>query len=211
MRRQLFIQIVNTLSNHNEYFQMRYDVVGRIGLSPLQKCTAVIRILAYGSPTDCVDEYVRIGECTATQCLPKFVRGVNEIFGQKYLRRLNNNDINRLLHIEDARGFPDMLGSIDCMHWEWKNCLVAWQGQYRRGSNNDINVLNQSPMFDDVLQGRAPPIQFTINGTSYNMGYYLANGIYPDWPTFVKTISMPQGPRRKLFAKCQEAARKDVE
>ena len=66
-------------------------------------------------------------------------------------------------------------------------------------------------MFDDVLQGRAPPIQFTINGTSYNMGYYLANGIYPDWPTFVKTISMPQGPRRKLFAKCQEAARKDVE
>jgi len=141
MRRQLFIQIVNTLSNHNEYFQMRYDVVGRIGLPPLQKCTAVIRILAYGSPTDCVDEYVRIGECTATQCLPKFVRGVNEIFGQKYLRRLNNNDINRLLHIEDARGFPDMLGSIDCMHWEWKNCLVAWQGQYRRGDHHKPTII----------------------------------------------------------------------
>ena len=53
---------------------MRSDVVGRIGLSPLHKCTATIHRLAYGSPADCVDEYVRIGECTATQCLQKFVR-----------------------------------------------------------------------------------------------------------------------------------------
>ena len=62
---------------------MRSDVVGRIGLSPLQKCIATIRILAYRSLADCVDEYVRIGECTATQCLQKFVRDVNEIFGQE--------------------------------------------------------------------------------------------------------------------------------
>ena len=109
---------------------MRSDVVGRMGLSSLQKCTAAIRILECKSPTDCVDEYVRIGECTATQCLQKFVRGVNEIFGQEYLRRPNNNDINCLLQIGDARGFPGMLGSIDCMHWEWKNCPIAWQGQY---------------------------------------------------------------------------------
>ena len=79
------------------------------------------------------------------------------------------------------------------------------------GSNTEINVLNQFLVFDDVLQGRAPPVQFTINGTPYNMGYYLANGIYPDWATFVKTVPMSQGPRRKLFTKCQEATRKDVE
>ena len=126
MQRQLFIQIVNALSNPDEYFQMRSDAVGTTGLSPLQKCIAAIRVLAYGSHADCVDEYVRIDECTATQCLQKFVRGVNEIFGQEYLRRLNNNDINHLLQIGDAQGFSDMLGSIDCMHWEWKNCLVAW-------------------------------------------------------------------------------------
>ena len=66
-------------------------------------------------------------------------------------------------------------------------------------------------MFDDVLQGRAPLVQFTINGTPQNTRYYLADGIYLDWATFVKTIPMPQGPRRKLFVKCQEAARKDVE
>jgi len=43
------------------------------------------------------------------------------------------------------------------------------------------------------------------------MGYYLVDGIYPDWLTFLKTIPVPQGPRRKLFAKYQEVVRKDVE
>ncbi|KAH1190615.1 hypothetical protein GmHk_20G058116 [Glycine max] len=69
-------------SDHNEYFQMRYDVVGRMSLSPLQKCIAPIRILAYRSPADYVYEYVRIGECTTTQCLQKFVKGVKKVFGQ---------------------------------------------------------------------------------------------------------------------------------
>jgi hypothetical protein len=43
------------------------------------------------------------------------------------------------------------------------------------------------------------------------MGYYLADGIYPSWATFVKTISQPQGNKNKYFAKAQEAVRKDVE
>ena len=43
------------------------------------------------------------------------------------------------------------------------------------------------------------------------MGYYLADGIYPKWSTFVKTIPSPQEHKRKLFAKAQEANRKDVE
>jgi hypothetical protein len=48
------------------------------------------------------------------------------------------------------------------------------------GSNNDINVLNRSPLFTEVVQGRAPEVQFTVNNNEYNMGYYLADGIYPE-------------------------------
>ncbi|CAK8575481.1 unnamed protein product [Lathyrus sativus] len=58
MRRHVFLRIVETLGNHDEYFQRRIDVVGRMGLSPLQKCTTALRILAYGSPADSVDDYV---------------------------------------------------------------------------------------------------------------------------------------------------------
>ena len=43
------------------------------------------------------------------------------------------------------------------------------------------------------------------------MGYYLTNGIYPSWATFVKTIPVPQDHKRQHFASTQEAARKDVE
>ncbi|XP_058767609.1 uncharacterized protein LOC131641324 [Vicia villosa] len=214
MHRHLFLRIVETLGNYDEYFQMRVDAIGKMGLSPLHKCTSAIRMLAYGSSADIVDEYVRIGESTAIECLERFVRGVNEVFGAEYLRRPNNNDVEHLLQMGESLGFPGMLGSIDCMHWEWKNCPVAWKGQFCRGdhgSNNDINVLNQSNVFNDILEGRAASVQYTINGSSYNMGYYLADGIYLEWATFVKTISMPQGEKRKLFAQHQESARKDVE
>ncbi|XP_028106044.1 uncharacterized protein LOC114305092 [Camellia sinensis] len=79
------------------------------------------------------------------------------------------------------------------------------------GSHNDINVLERSFVFTELAQGRAPAINYTINGNEYTMGYYLANGIYPQWSTFVKTIPSPQGNKKKLFAAAQEATRKDVE
>ncbi|CAJ2675676.1 unnamed protein product [Trifolium pratense] len=112
--RHVFLRIVEALGNHDEYFQTRTDAVGKMGLSPLQKCTAALRILAYGSPADSVDDYVRIGESTTLECLDRFVMGVCTIFGAQYMRRPNNEDIARLLQINAARGFPGMLGSIDC-------------------------------------------------------------------------------------------------
>jgi hypothetical protein len=48
------------------------------------------------------------------------------------------------------------------------------------GSNNDINMLDQSPLFIEQLQGKAPEVQYIVNGSQYNMGYYLADGIYPE-------------------------------
>ena len=40
--------------------------------------------------------------------LKKICKWANKIFGQEYLRRPNKNDINHLLQIGDARGFPGM-------------------------------------------------------------------------------------------------------
>jgi hypothetical protein len=79
------------------------------------------------------------------------------------------------------------------------------------GSCNDLNVLHRSPVFDDMLNGRAPRVHYTVNGHEYNTGYYLTDGIYPKWSTFIQTIPLPQTPKDKLFAERQEAVRKDVE
>jgi hypothetical protein len=43
------------------------------------------------------------------------------------------------------------------------------------------------------------------------MGYYLADGIYPEWATLVKTIHNPEGRAEPEFAKEQEAAQKDID
>jgi hypothetical protein len=61
------------------------------------------------------------------------------------------------------------------------------------------------------VQGEAPTLEYTLNGHNYNMCYYLAGGIYPNWSTFVKTIKTLTSLKAKYFATAQEAQRKDVE
>ena len=88
-------------------------------------------MLAYGVAADAMDDYVRIGESTALESIRRFVVVVVEVFGDEYLRSPNEDDTARLLAIGERRGFSRMLGSIDCMHWWWKNCPYEWQGMYK--------------------------------------------------------------------------------
>ncbi|XP_057800128.1 uncharacterized protein LOC131015700 [Salvia miltiorrhiza] len=140
---------------------------------------------------------------------------------------------------EARHGFPGMLGSLDCMHWGWKNCPVAWHGAYTRGDqgeptiilevvasqdlwiwhaffgvagfNNDINVLHQSTLFNDVLAGHEVAVHFLAKNSHHTRGYYLTDGIYPDWPVFVKSFQFLNDEKKRRFKEMQEAARKDVE
>ncbi|XP_063944669.1 uncharacterized protein LOC108212054 [Daucus carota subsp. sativus] len=172
MRRSLFMRIEEAVTANDNYFTQRTDAVGVRGLSSLQKVTAALRMLAYGTAADAIDDYVRIGESTAIESLRRFVKSIVEVFGTEYLRRPNAEDVSRLLAENEQRGFPGML---------------------------------------ELAEGRGPEVRYTINGHEYNIGYYLADGIYPSWPTFVKTISKPQGNKKKYFANAQESVRKDVE
>ncbi|VVA38089.1 PREDICTED: putative nuclease HARBI1, partial [Prunus dulcis] len=143
-----------------------------LGLLPEQKFTAVIRMLAYGSSADQVDEIAWMGKSTVLESLVRFCDAVETLYTRDYLRRPTPRDLQRLLQKAESRGFPGMIGSIDCMHWQWKNCPTAWQGDYGNrkgqksiileavagfdtwvwhaffgvaGSQNDLNVLGQSP------------------------------------------------------------------
>jgi hypothetical protein len=128
MRRPLFERIVNTLGEWSLFFTLRFDAANRPGLSPHQKCTAAIRQLANGSPAEQLDEYIKIGESTAVECLKLFVEGVITVFGAEYLRRPTIQDVERLMEIDEHYGFPGMLGSIDCMHWHWKKMSLWMDG-----------------------------------------------------------------------------------
>ncbi|GJT77143.1 hypothetical protein Tco_1043868 [Tanacetum coccineum] len=87
------------------YFRVRIDAIGRNSIGPILKCTSAIRQMAYGTAPDAFDEP------TAT-------------------------DIQKTYQLhEEKHGLPGMLGSIDCMHWDWKNCPKALHGQFKRSTH----------------------------------------------------------------------------
>ena len=123
----------------------------------------------------------------------------------------------------------------------WKKCPTAWHGQYighdrdptivleavdsqdlwiwhcfffgSPGSLNDVNVMQRSHLLNRLANGEAPACNYTVNGHEYSMGYYLADGIYPPWSVFVKSIPQKYRKDRRddVFCQAQEAARKDIE
>ncbi|CAN1177102.1 hypothetical protein LINPERPRIM_LOCUS37420 [Linum perenne] len=64
-------------------------------------------------------------------------------------------DIERLLHVGQQRGFLGMLGSIDCMQWEWKNCPTAWHDQYARGDHKAPTIMLEAVAAQDLWIGHA--------------------------------------------------------
>lgn len=240
MRRCLFERIMSRLveDTHCNYFVQKPDATGLLGFLPEQKVTCALRMLAYGSSADQLDEFIRMGESTALETMKTFCSSVIRLFGPEYLRKPTQFDLELLLAENAARGFPGMIGSLDCMHWIWKNCPTAWAGAFQGkektttvvleavasrslwiwhaffgtpGSNNDLNVLERSPLLDDLVNGDALQCHFTVNGATYDHPYYLTDGIYPAWAIFQRSIADPNNEKRRLYAKVQEAVRKDIE
>jgi hypothetical protein len=238
MRRHVFDRILNALVAHDDYFKQKADCCKVLGFSPHQKITCALQFLAYGKCADELDEFIRMGESTVFETLRRFCKGIIECFGTIYLRPPNVEDLQKILKEYEKKGWIGCMGCIDVMKWTWKNCPMAWRGAYQGkekkptialeavvdsrlyfwhaffgvpGANNDLNVLDCSPLFKDILSGTASEVTFLCNNEVYKMGYYLADGIYPDWQMMMKTIPEPQTRKQKYFATKQEGRRKDVE
>ncbi|KAL5821943.1 hypothetical protein ACOSQ3_023825 [Xanthoceras sorbifolium] len=239
MRRELFMRILSDVEAHDVYFTQRNDALSRQGLSGLQKMTATIRLLSYDYSTDCCDEYLQIRETTIIENMKHFCDIVIASYKSQYMRAPNTEDVARLLQEGNAIGFLGMLESLDCMHWEWKNYPTAWHDTHRGhhnkptlileavaskdlwiwhaffgvtiGSHNDLNILEHSPLFDNIIYGRHTLVNYKVNGHQYTMGYFLSDGIYPKWATLIQSISHSTSGKERLFAMKYEATRKDME
>ncbi|KAH9102980.1 hypothetical protein AeMF1_020579 [Aphanomyces euteiches] len=237
MRRTLFLRVVNDLRLYDPWFEQQFDALKRPGPTPFQKIIAAMRIIAYGSVYDAVDEYVWLSETLASDCLVHFCNGIAAIYGGEYLREPNVNDLERLLRESSLRGLPGCIGSINCCNWAWDNCPVAYQGSYKGskgvafvleaaasydlwiwhaffgmpGALNDVNVLERSPLLNSFVNGTSHRVVYIVNGKQYTLPYWLADGIYPNWPVFAKTIPDPHTMARKCYASLQESMRKDIE
>ena len=91
-----------------------------------------MRVIADGVPADYADEYLRIGEDTTIESVHRFAKVIIRVFGPEYLRAPNEEDTKKLMASSERRGWPGMLGSIDCIHGLGKTarrhgreCIVA--------------------------------------------------------------------------------------
>ncbi|XP_023735453.1 uncharacterized protein LOC111883362 [Lactuca sativa] len=206
MGKGLFTRLVGDLETNYPYFQTTWDATNQRSFSTLQKCTSAIRQLAKCYNPYLLDEYLNMSKRTSREALENFFYGVIQMYKVEYLRRPTSTDIQLLYEAHEAKhGFPGMLGSIDCTHWNWRNYPTELIDQYMRGdhqypslileavtpqdlwfwhafygvagSNIDLNVLYQSPLFDEKYHGTRPDCSFYLNGEHYKHGYYLADGI----------------------------------
>nr|GEV33256.1 hypothetical protein [Tanacetum cinerariifolium] len=147
-----------------------------------------------------------------TSCKKTFIK--RAIAFMKRIRQANRLTRNSVTRYRSGVHDPGMLGSLDCTDCEWFGCPYAFKVHHVRrdhgpnlfillevvasqdlwiwhaffgvaGSNNDINVLYQSP---------------------YRRGYYLVDGIYPELAPLVKTIPEPADDdhKRILYKQKQE-------
>jgi hypothetical protein len=102
--------------DYDPYIRCRPDAIGKLDFTSYQKCFAAIRMLEYGVSGDLLDEYLQMSETTCLEEMYRLCRAVIVVFGYLYLREKTIVGTARLLSIEEGRGFPGMIRSIDFMH-----------------------------------------------------------------------------------------------
>ncbi|XP_022020271.1 uncharacterized protein LOC110920368 [Helianthus annuus] len=120
MLKRLFLKIVSDVEANDSWFQVALDARGRKGFTLLQKVTSAIKQLATGSTPDENGEYLHMAERTSRECLEYFCDTVYKIHASEFLRRPTSNDMALLYEAHEEK-------------------------HHLPGSQNDINVLQQSP------------------------------------------------------------------
>jgi len=75
-----------------------------------------MKMLAYGTAADSFDDVLKMGESTVLQTVKEFVKTVYSVYGPEFLWPPNQQEIEHILRSNEERGFPGMIGGIDCMH-----------------------------------------------------------------------------------------------
>ncbi|KAL4559902.1 hypothetical protein LXL04_032048 [Taraxacum kok-saghyz] len=126
MHKPIFLHIVNDIVNVSSFIRQGCDARAE-GFTLIQKCAAAIRHLE------------------------EFCECIIFLYKKRYLRKPTITDVPQLYaHHAEVHGFPGMLGSLDCMYWDWGNCPVRYQEQYTRGGKRHPTLVLEAVALQDL-------------------------------------------------------------
>ena len=142
-----------------------------------------LRILGHGDSADNYVDSYQMGESTILECISKMsnVFDKSETLQEKFLKVMTKNDARELCRLHKEKHQIDgMLGSFDYVHFVWRNCPVALQGDHKdkdgnfslvmeavsdqnlhiwfpsigwAGTQNDLYIWAASPLHRCILEG----------------------------------------------------------
>ncbi|GJT53252.1 retrovirus-related pol polyprotein from transposon TNT 1-94 [Tanacetum coccineum] len=126
------------------------DCTGGVGISILMKCTSTFHQLAYDSVPDALDKYLQMGVKTSRDALQAFYKVVMDLYGGELADYPNAYGAQYCRGDHEPHPFIllEALASQDL--WIWHAFFSVSE------VNNDVNVISQSPIFNDLKDGKAP-------------------------------------------------------
>lgn len=234
------------LLHRTEFWKQRTNGIGFKCIPTDLKLLSALRILSTGTSTDSLDDAVYMSQESIRLYFRQFCIDILEIYGGRFFNRLPTvAELSSIEQKFADVGFPGCIGSVDCMKYVWKNCPATMKGQYlnsresksatvqcegwcdhdlycwswfsgRPGTNNDLNVLARSPLFQRIFSEHfdiTVSDGYHIEETKppHHLLYLLGDGIYPHWPIFALPLPKSTDPLEKQYSFKQESIRKDVE
>ena len=130
--RSRFEQIAQDILRDFPFFRDSVDCTGMEKASVQAKILLPLKTLAYGVPPHTFCDYFQMSYSLARSCLVAFEDAIVCLYQKEFLRLPDMADIQAIVALHRAKHHVNgMFGSLDCMHVFWKNCPVAWQGQYK--------------------------------------------------------------------------------
>lgn len=176
------MSIMETLQNSGDPFYHPTPVRKQlIGPSLEARVLLPLKHLAFAAAPHLFGPYFQMSNTMAKTCCKKFNQAMILHYRPKFLHLPTPVDVASITKLhEDMHGVKGMLGSINCMHTNWKNCPVAWQQSFQGkeheptivleavadynmwfwhasyeycGMMNDIQIIKLSPLFWRLIDG----------------------------------------------------------
>ncbi|KAL6288855.1 hypothetical protein ACE6H2_006365 [Prunus campanulata] len=91
---------------------------------------------------------IKITKTMSFRACKRFCHIINKTYGHAYLQKPTRADVYTILKKAYERGFPSMLKSLDCMHWEWKHYPNAYHGAYTGHHGRPTIILEAVASYD---------------------------------------------------------------